>query len=140
LSCFSWFDINPKELIDALSYRGYQKLAFRNVTYGIQEVMKSFFSRLQLKDLQKYIPEITAADISRGPAGVRAQALDNDGNLVDDFYFDSGKGPIGRRVLHCRNAPSPAATSSLSIAKMVTDKLQEEFQLTQFNTSTTESK
>jgi 2-hydroxyglutarate dehydrogenase len=137
---YTWFDINPKELIDALSYRGYQKLAFRNVTYGIQEVMKSFFSRLQLKDLQKYIPEITAADISRGPAGVRAQALDNDGNLVDDFYFDSGKGPIGRRVLHCRNAPSPAATSSLSIAKMVTDKLQEEFQLTQFNTSTTESK
>lgn len=97
--------------------------------------MKSAFSRLQLKDLQKYIPEVTAEDIKHGPSGVRAQALDIDGNLVDDFYFDSGKGSLAERILHCRNAPSPGATSSLAIAKMVADRLEQEFQLKQLGTT-----
>ena len=65
----------------------------------------------------------------RGPAGVRAQALDEEGKLVDDFVFDSGTGVIGGRMLHVRNAPSPAATSSLAIAKMVADKAQQTFGL-----------
>lgn len=52
----------------------------------------------------------------RGPAGVRAQALDRDGNLIEDFVFDGGVGDIGNRILHVRNAPSPAATSSLAIS------------------------
>jgi len=63
----------------------------------------------------------------RGPAGVRAQALDENGKLVDDFIFDSGTGAIGSRMLHVRNAPSPAATSSLAIALMVADKAKECF-------------
>ena len=67
--------------------------------------------------------------VCRGPAGVRAQALDPDGKLVDDFIFDSGTGDIGKRMLHVRNAPSPAATSSLAIAKMVADKAKEAFRL-----------
>ena len=65
----------------------------------------------------------------RGPAGVRAQAMDRKGNLVDDFVFDGGTSEIGSRVLHVRNAPSPGATSSLAIAKMVTEKVQERFHL-----------
>ncbi|XP_065063255.1 L-2-hydroxyglutarate dehydrogenase, mitochondrial-like isoform X2 [Rhopilema esculentum] len=65
----------------------------------------------------------------RGPSGVRAQALDKEGNLVDDFVFDVGESDIGKRVLHVRNAPSPAATSSLAIAKMVADRVQSQFQL-----------
>lgn len=64
---------------------------------------------------------------SRGPAGVRAQAMDNNGNLVDDFVFDEGKGSIGSRIVHVRNAPSPAATSSMSIAKFISDKIEKEF-------------
>lgn len=67
--------------------------------------------------------------MNRGPAGVRAQALDKNGNLVDDFVFDKGVGVIGSRVLHCRNAPSPAATSSLSIAKHIANKLDTDFKL-----------
>ena len=67
--------------------------------------------------------------ICRGPAGVRAQALDESGKLVDDFIFDSGTGSIGSRMLHVRNAPSPAATSSLAIAKIVADKAKEAFKL-----------
>lgn len=65
--------------------------------------------------------------INRGPAGVRAQAMDKDGKLVDDFVFDGGSGTIGSRVLHCRNAPSPAATSSMAIAKFIADKLDRDF-------------
>lgn len=66
---------------------------------------------------------------SRGPAGVRAQALDRDGNLVDDFVFDGGVGEVGSRVLHVRNAPSPAASSSLAIAEMVADEVESRFAL-----------
>lgn len=65
----------------------------------------------------------------RGPAGVRAQALDRDGNLVDDFVFDGGVGEVGSRVLHVRNAPSPAATSSLAIAEMIADEVERRFTL-----------
>ncbi|XP_066128215.1 L-2-hydroxyglutarate dehydrogenase, mitochondrial isoform X2 [Saccopteryx bilineata] len=65
----------------------------------------------------------------RGPAGVRAQALDQDGNLVEDFVFDGGVGVIGNRILHVRNAPSPAATSSLAISGMIADEVQQRFKL-----------
>jgi 2-hydroxyglutarate dehydrogenase len=65
----------------------------------------------------------------RGPAGVRAQALNREGALVDDFVFDQGEGDIGSRILHIRNSPSPAATSSLSIANMAVDKIDKIFQL-----------
>ena len=63
----------------------------------------------------------------RGPSGVRAQAVDMEGNLVDDFIFDGGEGEMGARVLHVRNAPSPGATSSLAIARMIVDKADEKF-------------
>ncbi len=100
--------------------------------------------RAQLKQLQRYIPDITIADLSRykqhymkawwhcvrycrGPSGVRAQAMDNEGNFAEDFVFDQGEGEIGSRMLHVRNAPSPGATSSLAIAKMITDKARTTF-------------
>lgn len=104
-------------------------MASKYVVYGTKEMIKSALPTLQMKDLQRYIPEVTAADVTRGPSGVRAQALDAKGNLVDDFYFDSGEGAVGKRVLHCRNAPSPGATSSLAIANMMAEKMEKEFQL-----------
>ena len=57
----------------------------------------------------------------RGPCGVRAQAVDNRGRLVDDFVVETGEGELGKRILHVRNVPSPAATSSLALAVMITD-------------------
>jgi 2-hydroxyglutarate dehydrogenase len=66
----------------------------------------------------------------RGPAGVRAQAMDNEGSLVADFVFDQGEGDLGKHMLHVRNAPSPAATSSLAIAQMIADKAQDMFDWT----------
>lgn len=71
--------------------------------------------------------------VYRGPSGVRAQAMDLTGELVDDFVFDSvpasADSKLGPCILHCRNAPSPGATSSLAIAKMIVDKMQTEFKL-----------
>lgn len=106
-------------------------MASKYIGFGLKEMSKSAFIPLQVKDLQKFIPDITEYDVSRGPAGVRAQAMDMDGNLVDDFVFDRGTGTdaLAKRVLHCRNAPSPGATSSLAIAKMVADKIEQEFNI-----------
>lgn len=122
-------DINFKDLIESLTYSGFIRLAIKYAKPGANEFLKSIFLQMQIKELQKFVPEITVDDVKRGPAGVRAQALDANGDLVDDFFFDTGKDSFGKRILHCRNAPSPGATSSLAIAKMVADKLENEFKI-----------
>ena len=100
---------------------------FPNPFFVSRFVLRAFFEgrskRTTVKKLQEFVPNIQVADVARGPAGVRAQALHEDGSLVDDFVFDHGEGELGRRCLHVRNAPSPAATSSLAIAEVVVDKL-----------------
>lgn len=128
---YKWTNVNLFELFDALRYRGFQKLAFKHFRYGISEMFKSALIALQTPHIQKFIPDILEFDLSPGPSGVRAQALDEDGNLVDDFifHFGSGDSQIAKRVLHCRNAPSPGATSSLAIAKMIADKVEHEFKV-----------
>lgn len=122
-------DVNIADLIDALGYRGLRKLMFQYFTFGVGEYYRGIIKSAQVKQLQRYVPSLKVQDVERGPAGVRAQAMDRDGNLVDDFVFDGGAGDIGSRVLHVRNAPSPGATSSLAIAKMVAEKVQERFHL-----------
>uniref|UniRef100_UPI00358E0808 L-2-hydroxyglutarate dehydrogenase, mitochondrial-like isoform X1 n=1 Tax=Myxine glutinosa TaxID=7769 RepID=UPI00358E0808 len=122
-------DFSLRDFSDAIAFRGLQKLVLKNFAYGIGELYRGFSISAQVKVLKRYIPEITAADVFRGPSGVRAQALDRAGNLVDDFVFDGGKGALSRRLLHVRNAPSPAATSSLAIAKMISDEFSNRFTL-----------
>ncbi|KAJ8289688.1 hypothetical protein GJAV_G00004170 [Gymnothorax javanicus] len=122
-------DFNIRDFADAISFRGLQKLVMKNIVYGVGEMYRGLFIQAQVKILQRYIPEITPSDVLRGPAGVRAQALDRDGNLVDDFVFDGGVGEVASRVLHVRNAPSPAATSSLAIAEMIADEVETRFSL-----------
>ncbi|XP_030855480.1 L-2-hydroxyglutarate dehydrogenase, mitochondrial [Strongylocentrotus purpuratus] len=126
---YKLLDFSLKDMIDAVSFSGLRKLAFRHLGYGLGEMYRGFNYPAQVKLLQEYVPDLKVSDVTRGPSGVRAQALDTDGNLVDDFVFDIGAGGIASRVLHVRNAPSPAATSSLSIAKMVVDKVQDTFEL-----------
>ncbi|XP_030574850.1 L-2-hydroxyglutarate dehydrogenase, mitochondrial [Archocentrus centrarchus] len=126
---YKMYDFNAQDFADALSFRGLQKLILRNITYGVGEMYRGVFIGAQVKVLQKYIPELSLSDVIRGPTGVRAQALDRDGNLVDDFVFDGGVGDVGSRVLHVRNAPSPAATSSLAIAEMIADEVESRFAL-----------
>ncbi|KAI0225873.1 L-2-hydroxyglutarate dehydrogenase, mitochondrial [Lamellibrachia satsuma] len=112
-----------------LGQSGLRKLVFSNFTYAADQLYCSFFLTAQVKQLQRFIPKLKVSDVEFGKAGVRAQALSPDGKLVDDFVFDKGTGHIGSRMLHVRNAPSPAATSSLAIAKMVADKAKEMFHL-----------
>ncbi|XP_062946892.1 L-2-hydroxyglutarate dehydrogenase, mitochondrial isoform X2 [Cynocephalus volans] len=123
------FDFSARDVMDVIINSGLIKLVFQNFSYGVNEMYKACFLSATVKHLQKFIPEITISDLLRGPAGVRAQALDRDGNLVEDFVFDGGVGDIGNRILHVRNAPSPAATSSLAISGMIADEVQQRFEL-----------
>ncbi|XP_058396587.1 L-2-hydroxyglutarate dehydrogenase, mitochondrial isoform X3 [Diceros bicornis minor] len=123
------FDFSARDVMDVIVKSGLIKLVFQNFSYGVNEMYKALFLSATVKHLQKFIPEITISDIHRGPAGVRAQALDRGGNLVEDFVFDGGIGDIGNRILHVRNAPSPAATSSLAISGMIADEVQQRFKL-----------
>ncbi|CAH1646604.1 unnamed protein product [Spodoptera littoralis] len=126
---YKYSDVNMNDLKDILAFSGFRKLAMKYASFGVKELARSIFPSLQVKQVQKYIQEITSADVEKGPSGVRAQAMAKDGSLIEDFVFDSqpGSGAIGSRVLHCRNAPSPGATSSLAIAKMIADKMESEF-------------
>ena len=124
---YSWFDVSFKDLLEVLRYPGFYKLAAKYLQFGSSEALKSVAVSLSVKDLQKFVPCVTAADIKRGPAGVRAQAMNTAGDLVGDFIFDSGdetSSSVAQRVIHCRNAPSPGATSSLAIGRMMADKME----------------
>ena len=85
---------------------------------GLDELTRSLSRTAYARDAARYVPELEAADLLPAPAGVRAQALDRDGSLVDDFRISSLDG-----VVAVRNAPSPAATSSLAIAERIVDLL-----------------
>ncbi|XP_017893648.1 L-2-hydroxyglutarate dehydrogenase, mitochondrial [Ceratina calcarata] len=124
---YRWCDINVKDCIEMIKFPGLYKFVFKYFIPGCKEMITSIFYPLAVRDLKKFIPEVTWRDVKRGPAGVRAQAMNSDGSLVDDFVFDSGKGAVGQRVIHCRNAPSPAATSSMAIGKYIADKLEKDF-------------
>ncbi|MFC1563336.1 L-2-hydroxyglutarate oxidase [candidate division KSB1 bacterium] len=103
-------DIDFGELFGSLFYPGFIKLAKNYFKTGIMEMRRSFSRKLFAQSLQRLVPEITKADIERAGAGVRAQACDISGKLIDDFVFLEGEG-----IINVLNAPSPAATSSLSI-------------------------
>jgi L-2-hydroxyglutarate oxidase LhgO len=113
-------DFVPADLAEVLAFRGFRALAARYWQTGLAEMWRDFSKGAFLKSLQAYVPELTADDLRPGPSGVRAQALDASGTLVDDFVVDQSEG-----VLHVRNAPSPAATSSLAIAGLIADRWEQ---------------
>ncbi|VBB27046.1 unnamed protein product [Acanthocheilonema viteae] len=126
---YKYSQISLPDLYDALTYRGMRKLIFKFFGYGMKELYRGIWIRAQVKQLQKFMPDLRISDVARGPAGVRAQAIDPDGNLIDDFIFDCGQGELSHCVLHVRNAPSPGATSSLAIAEMICEKASTVFDL-----------
>ncbi len=129
---YSWSEISFKELFEYLRYPGFIRFASKYWLFGLKEMFKSSRISFQLDHIQRFYPDISVTDLTTGPTGVRAQAIHEDGTLVDDFVFEYGKengALLSKRVLHCRNAPSPAATSSLAIAKMISDKVDEEFKI-----------
>ena len=104
-------DISINDMIDYLGYSGFLKFIGKNLSFCINEFSTSILKSSFLKKTQKLIPEIRSKDIKSGPAGVRAQGIDSSGNLMMDFEVKTYNNQI-----HVINAPSPAATSALSIA------------------------
>ncbi len=111
-------DFSARDTWETLTYAGFWKLARKNMDEGLMEVRRSFSKALFVQSLQQLIPEVQTDDVVPTHAGVRAQALLPDGGLVDDFLFVEG-----RNAIHVCNAPSPAATASLEIAKAVVARL-----------------
>jgi (S)-2-hydroxyglutarate dehydrogenase len=107
-------DVRLGDALETLRSPGFRRLARRHWRMGIQEIKGSLRKRAFAAEARRYIPDLRTSDLTRGGAGIRAQALDPDGSLVDDFRISR----IGR-VTAVRNAPSPGATSSLAIAEHV---------------------
>ena len=111
-------DIDFGDLADSLFWKGFLSVMMKYWKVGIGEFYRSYYKPAFVKALQKLLPEIQAEDLEPGGAGIRAQACDINGNLTDDFLFVENE-----KVIHVCNAPSPAATSSLSIGDTIADKI-----------------
>jgi (S)-2-hydroxyglutarate dehydrogenase len=113
---YRWRDVDLRDLADILGYPGFWRLAARHWRMGSGEVWRSLSKRAFTRALQRLVPEIRPSHLRPAEAGVRAQALSPDGALLDDFLIH-----VAGRVVHVLNAPSPAATSSLSIGWTVAE-------------------
>jgi len=105
-------DFSARDAVEALTWPGTLRMMRRHWRAGLDELRRSLSAHAFVAAAQRYVPELRAADVRSAPAGVRAQALERDGALVDDFRLGSSGG-----VVWVRNAPSPAATSALAIAE-----------------------
>ncbi|HEX5583791.1 L-2-hydroxyglutarate oxidase [Gaiella sp.] len=114
-------DVRLGDLFETLRSRGFRALARAHWRMAAHELRGSLSKRAFAAEARRYVPEVTADDLVPAPAGVRAQALDPDGSLVDDFRITR----LGA-VTAVRNAPSPGATSSLAIAEYVADRVLQE--------------
>ncbi len=113
---YRWRDVSPRDLAETAAWPGFWKLAARFWKIGAYEVRRSLRKPVFVRDLQRLVPEIRDQDLHRAGAGVRAQALDRDGALVDDFRIVTSE-----RAVHILNAPSPAATASLAIGRKIAE-------------------
>jgi L-2-hydroxyglutarate oxidase len=121
---YSWGRIHPGELLATLTYPGLWRMAKRYWRTGIYEVWRSLVKAEFVRALRRLVPDLRPDDVTRGGAGVRAQAVTADGLLVDDFRIADGD-----RAIHVLNAPSPAATASLAIGRHVAGLAAEKFEL-----------
>lgn len=117
-------DFDLLQIFELISYRGFWKMAKKYYKMGFEEFRRSFSKKLFTKSLQQLIPSITEDDLVPGGSGVRAQALDKNGNLIDDFRIMQTN-----NMIHVLNAPSPAATASLSIGDTISDMIIKNFNL-----------
>ncbi|MGB8880166.1 MAG: L-2-hydroxyglutarate oxidase [Solirubrobacteraceae bacterium] len=102
----------PRDAYEAISWPGTPRMLRRHWRAGVGEIIRSASKRQFVRDVARYVPAVAPSDVLPAPAGVRAQAIDRDGSLVDDFRLG-----VSGNVVWVRNAPSPAATSSLAIAE-----------------------
>jgi L-2-hydroxyglutarate oxidase LhgO len=118
LEGYRWRDVSGRDLAHILGWPGTWRMMRQNWRAGIRELSLSRRKRAFIDEARRFVPDLESGDAVRAPAGVRAQAVDRDGSLVDDFRIGRGE-----RVLWVRNAPSPAATSSLAIAEELVEAL-----------------
>ena len=114
---YGMFNFSLRDTIQFLSFKGFYQVVKKNLKSGLYEMKNSIFKRGYLKEVQKYSPQIKLNDLAPYPAGIRAQAVLEDGTLVHDFLFAESE-----RSIHVCNAPSPAATSAIPIGKYITEK------------------
>jgi (S)-2-hydroxyglutarate dehydrogenase len=113
---YRWRDVSVSDMRLTLGWPGFWRMARKHWRTGASEVWGSVSTSAYMRRASRYVPEISHADVTRGGSGVRAQAVDRDGSLVDDFRVFRKDG-----IVTVRNAPSPGATSSLAIAEYVVD-------------------
>jgi L-2-hydroxyglutarate oxidase len=113
------FDLNIKDLLESITYLGFQKMAIKHWKMGWGEMWRSYNKSAFVKALRWLIPEIEAKDLSSAPAGIRAQAVSPGGALVDDFLIENND-----RIINVCNAPSPAATASLNIGSTIMAQIE----------------
>ncbi len=113
-------DISPRDLVETLTYPGFLKMAAKYWRTGLGEMWRSFSKHAFVRALQRLVPEIQADHLTAAPSGVRAQSVALDGALLDDFLILQSE-----RVVNVCNAPSPAATASLNIGRLIVEKLTE---------------
>ena len=114
---------NLFDTLESITYPGFLRMAWRHWYAGWNEIYRSFNKSAFVAALQRLVPEVKSQDLIPAPAGVRAQALTRDGKLVDDFLILEND-----LVVNVCNAPSPAATASLNIGKLIVDKLAPRFE------------
>jgi L-2-hydroxyglutarate oxidase len=114
---YRWSTISLRDLFESLTYAGFLRLAARNWKMGLGEIRRSLSKSAFVKALQQLVPEIRAEHLEKAPAGVRAQALGVDGQLLDDFLIVRHE-----RVINVCNAPSPAATACLTIGQHIAEQ------------------
>lgn len=115
---YTFFDVDLPDLIETLTYGGFLRLAARHWRMGAAEMWRSLSKAAFVRALQRLLPAIQASDLEPAPAGIRAQAVAPDGALVDDFLILENA-----RVINVCNAPSPAATASLTIGESIVDRV-----------------
>lgn len=115
---YSWTKFNLFETLETITYKGMVKLGRKYFKTGIDEMYRSLNKAAFVQEVKKLLPGIESEDLVQRPAGVRAQAVSDDGSLLDDFLFEEGY-----KSLHVLNAPSPAATASLAIGEYIASKV-----------------
>ena len=119
---YSHKDFSATDILEMASYSGFWKMAAKYYKMGMGEFYRSLNKNAFVKALQKLVPEVERDDLVKGGAGVRAQAVDPNGNLVDDFRIVGAK-----KMIHVLNAPSPAATASISIGRTIAGLVKKSF-------------
>ena len=115
---YNWSKVNLSQTLETLTYKGMIKLGRKYIKTGLGEMYRSLNKVAFVQEVNKLIPGVTSSDLIKRPAGVRAQAVSENGDLLDDFLFEEGN-----RSLHVLNAPSPAATASLAIGEYISSKV-----------------